>query len=38
VEREEDVLAVSVLVEDLRDVLLEYQVSNGPEKLIQPSS
>jgi len=34
VEREEDVLAVSVLVEDLRGVLLEYQVSSDPEKLI----
>ena len=29
-EREEDVLAVSELVEDLRDALLEYQVSNNP--------
>jgi len=34
VEREEDVLAVSVLVEDLQGVLLEYQVSSEPEKLI----
>jgi hypothetical protein len=35
-EREEDVLAVSVLAEDLRDVLLEYRVGSDPEKLIQP--
>jgi hypothetical protein len=32
VEREEDVLAVSELVEDLRDALLEYQVSNNPKE------
>jgi len=33
VEREVDVLAVSGLAEDLRDVVLEYQVSDAPEKL-----
>ena len=32
-EREVDVLAVSGLAEDLRDVVLEYQVSSIPEKL-----
>jgi len=34
VEREEDVMAVSVLADDLQGVLLEYQVSSDPEKLI----
>lgn len=32
VELEADVLAVSGLAEDLRDVVLEYQVSNTPEE------
>jgi len=32
-EVEADVLAVSGLAEDLRDVILEYQVSNVPEGL-----
>jgi len=32
VEVEADVLAVSGLAEDLRDVVLEYQVSNVPEE------
>ena len=33
VEREVDVLTVSGLAEDLRDVVLEYQVSSAPEGL-----
>jgi hypothetical protein len=33
VEQEEDVLAVSELVEDLWDVLLGYQVSGNPKNL-----
>ena len=34
VEREVDVLAVSGLAEDLRDIILEYQVGSAPQKLI----
>jgi hypothetical protein len=32
-EREEEVLAVSGLLEDLQDVLLGYQVSGNPKNL-----
>lgn len=35
-ECKEDVLSVSQLVEDLRDILFEYQVSSNLGKLVQP--
>lgn len=37
-EWKEDVLALSQLAEDLRDVLLKYQVSKDPESRCSPSN